>query len=750
MLQKRPPQRQEPAAEPTLFEVAGDVFGIIRRQRQIFIVFLCCSVLLGALYLFLTPKHYTATAQLIIDTHKVQVLGERQSIVGDNANVNSVQTEIEVIKSSKVIGAVIKLLHLDDDPEFVGHDDSLLSRVTAAVFGRSDEQKESHDDLERIAAANVAGNLLVARIGTTYVISISFRSLDRGKAARIANAVADAYIQDELDAKYEITRRAGAWLQDRINELRTEAAAAERAVADFDQKHHIIDTGGKLMNEQQLAEVNSQLILAHAATAEAKARLDRVDEVLAQPVQSASIADALNNQIIVKLRTEYLEMAGTEAIWSRRYGPNHLAVINLRTQMEQLRRNISDEMQKIQESYKSDYEIALTREHALQNSLANAVINTQSTNQAQIEAHELESSAGTYRTLYNTFLQRYMEAVQQESFPITEARVITPATLPFAPSDPKTLLVLLVTALGGVFLSLGVAVVREGTDRVFRETAQIENILQMNCLATLPMIKAPARDGLKRNPNSVGKDMNSVKADDPILNFAVDSPLSQFTEALRSVKLAVDLNGILQTKKIIGFTSTFPNEGKTTVSTNFARLLAHSGSRAILIDADLRNPSLSNHLAPKAKSGLVDVLANRCLETDVQLIDQGTGLIFMPTGQTSKIVHTAELLSSDKMKKLIERLNESFDYIILDLPPLTPIVDVRMTASFVDSYVLVIEWGRTGIPAVERATASAREVHDRILGAVLNKANPRLLARYDSYRSLAYGRKYNSRYGYIE
>ena len=266
-----------------------------------------------------------------------------------------------------------------------------------------------------------------------------------------------------------------------------------------------------------------------------------------------------------------------------------------------------------------------------------------------------------------------MEAVQQESFPITEARVITPATLPFAPSDPKTLLVLLVTALGGVFLSLGVAVVREGTDRVFRETAQIENILQMNCLATLPMIKAPARDGLKRNPNSVGKDMNSVKADDPILNFAVDSPLSQFTEALRSVKLAVDLNGILQTKKIIGFTSTFPNEGKTTVSTNFARLLAHSGSRAILIDADLRNPSLSNHLAPKAKSGLVDVLANRCLETDVQLIDQGTGLIFMPTGQTSKIVHTAELLSSDKMKKLIERLDESSitsSWICRRLPPL--------------------------------------------------------------------------------
>ncbi len=163
-----------------------------------------------------------------------------------------------------------------------------------------------------------------------------------------------------------MTRRAGVWLQERINELRTQASAAERAVADFDQKNHIVATNGKLMNEQQLSELNSQLILAHAATAEAKARLDRVDEVLAQPIQDASIADALNNQIIVKLRTEYLEMAGQVAIWSKRYGPNHLAVVNLRTQMDQLRRNMNDEMQKIEESYKSDYEIALTREHSLE------------------------------------------------------------------------------------------------------------------------------------------------------------------------------------------------------------------------------------------------------------------------------------------------------------------------------------------------------------------------------------------------
>ncbi len=552
MLQKRPPLRQGRASEPTLFDVVGDILGIVRRQRQIFIVFLCCSVLLGLLYLYVAPKHYTATTELILDTHKVQVLGEK-SIVADTVDFDTVQTEIEIIKSARVVDAVIRQLHLGRDPEFVGPSDGLISRFTTAIFGKSDQRTEmSAEDIERVAAANFAGKLVVARIGTTYVISISFKSLDPVKATRIANAVADAYIQDELDAKYEVTRRAGVWLQERINELRTQASAAERAVADFDQKNHIVAENGKLMNEQQLAELNSQLILAHAATAEAKARLDRVDEVLAQPVQDASVADALNNQIIVKLRTEYLEMAGQVAIWSKRYGPNHLAVVNLRTQMEQLRQNMNDEMQKIEESYKSDYEIALTRERSLQNSLTNAVIDTQSTNHAQIEAHELESSANTYRTLYNAFLQRYMEAVQQESFPITDARVITAATQPFGPSDPNKILVLLSATLGGLFLSLGVAAVREGTDRVFRETAQIETILQMNCLATLPTVKPGARDGLPKrdiNSTSTRKSANSVNADDPILNFAVDSPLSQFTEALRSVKVAVDLNGILQTKK---------------------------------------------------------------------------------------------------------------------------------------------------------------------------------------------------------
>src|SRR5262249_35270736 len=155
---------------------------------------------------------------------------------------------------------------------------------------------------------------------------------------------------------------------------------------------------GKLMNEQQLSEVNSQLILARAATAEAKARLDRIRQVMSQDIPDASVADALKSQVIVKLREQFLELAGRAAMWSKKYGPEHLAAITLRNQMAEIRRNIADEMEKIAETYKSDYEIALTREQSIEKSLDNTVAQTRITNQAQVHLRELESAAQTSRT----------------------------------------------------------------------------------------------------------------------------------------------------------------------------------------------------------------------------------------------------------------------------------------------------------------------------------------------------------------
>ena len=281
------------------------------------------------------------------------------------------------------------------------------------------------------------------------------------RAAQIANAVADAYVVDALEAKYQATRRAAAWLQDRMTELRQQASTSERAVVDFKAKNNIVDTGGRLMNEQQLAELNSALILARAGTAEAQARMDRVNQILqaegrnAAFQDTATVTDSLHDDVITRLRQQYLDLSSREADWSSRYGANHLAAVNLRNQMREIRRSIDDELHRIAETYKSDYEIAKSREDAVQKGLDDIVSQSNVTNQAQITLHELDSSAQSYRALADNFLQQYMQSVQQQSFPITESRLITKASPPLKKSSPKTLLVLAISAAGGMVLAFG-------------------------------------------------------------------------------------------------------------------------------------------------------------------------------------------------------------------------------------------------------------------------------------------------------
>ena len=343
---------------------------------------------------------------------------------------------------------------------------------------------KSQFELQRRAAETFEKRLAIKRVGLAYVIEISFRADKPERAAQIANAVADAYITDQLSAKFQATQRTGVWLQDRIRELRDQATTAERAVVDFKTKNNIVDTGGRLMNEQQLSEVNTQYISAQKKTAEAKSRYDRIQQIITTGGEpDGTVTDTLKNDVIIKLRMQYLELRDRAADWANRYGATHIAVVNLRNQMEQLRQSIVDELNRIAQTYKSDYDIAKQDEESIRKGLSQAVSQSQTTNQAQVQLRDLQSSALTARTLYDNFLQRYMEAVQQESFPITEARVITAATAPLKASHPKVTIILSLSALVGHALGLGIGRLRDMSDRVFRTGEQIEDVLQTACLS---------------------------------------------------------------------------------------------------------------------------------------------------------------------------------------------------------------------------------------------------------------------------
>jgi succinoglycan biosynthesis transport protein ExoP len=730
--------------------------GFIRRQFPVVLFVALLTFGVGLAYVSTTPPRYTGEAKLIIDTRRLQQF--QQPALGEvPVDSAAVESQIEILRSENIALSVIKDHHLTDDSEFVGPSGGLIGTTVSYVsrLFASDDPRSEFDPTRR-ALAVFLSRLTVKRINLTYVIDIAFESRSPERAAQIANAVADAYIVDQLEVKYQTTRRAASWLQDRLQELRGQASTADRAAVDFKAKNNIVETGGRLMNEQQLVEVNSALVQAHAQTAEAKARLDRIEEITRgdipdeKVVSSGSVTDALANQVIVHLRERYLDYATREAEWSARYGRNHLAAVNLRNQMHEIRNAIFDELKRIAETYRNAYEIALTRENSVQKSLSQIVSESQTTNQAQVVLRELESSAQTYRALYDTFLQRYMESVQQQSFPITEARTIAEASPPGGKSYPKTLRDLALAAGGGLLLGLGLAMFRELSDRGFRTSGQIEKELQTDCIAVVPLVKS-GKQGAARQKTSVEKapaGSRTLVCTDSMLSYVIDSPFSRFAESIRSIKLAVDVAAGTKSSKVLGLTSSIPNEGKSTIATAFAQLTARGGARVVLVDGDLRNPTLSRRLAPTANLGILDVITGKAELDDVIWTDPSTNLAFLPAVVKSRVAHTNEILASETVKELFEKLRGNYDYVVVDLSPLAPVVDVRATTAFVDSYLLIVEWGRTNINVVEHALNSARSVYGNLLGIVLNKANIGQLSGYDGYDHY-YNRHY-ARYGYSD
>jgi succinoglycan biosynthesis transport protein ExoP len=750
---------EEASAPASMSALIDQLTGLVRRQYQVFLIGPAVVVALGVAYLLVAPAQYTATATLLIDSSTLRVLQNQLQPQGDiPLDTLQVGSQVEILASRKIGLAVIRDLNLADDPDFVETGSGISSLLSRATFNAS-----SKADRERRALDEFLSHRSISRVDRTYALNISYTSRNPVVAAKVANAIAEAYIDDQLGAKDQTISRASAWLQDRINELKAKVTSADRLVLEFKEKNNIVDFGGasgttsagassRLIGEQQLFELNSQLATARGATSEAKARLDRIELVRKMDVGEAAVADSLKNEVITRLRNQYLDLSAREASLSERYGSDHQAAINLRNQMEELRRNIGAELGRIAASYQSDYEIAKTRQENLERALASLVSEGQVTNRDRLGLAELESSAKIYHTIYNNFLQRYMEAIQHQSFPITDARVISSAATPTRKSKPIASLVLAIAATMGIIASVGVAILREAIDGVFRTRRQAEQALRVKCLSVIPLATPQAFPTLAPQRSIVGKTgpqdapqsepkqeaNESVPPDtpryafvDPLKRRAVDDPISVFTEAFRAIKVTAQIQAAVRDNKVIGVTSTLPNEGKSTVACNLAALMADAGKRVILIDADLRNPTLARSLTPRPTAGWIELLAAKIDLSQAIGQEPTTGLTFLPLLSKEQPIHSDEILSSQAFRNLIDQLRQRYDYVIVDLPPIAPVVDVRAIVPVIDSFVFVVEWGSTSINAVRRHLMGEPELHDRLLGVVLNKANLKVLERFE-------------------
>jgi capsular exopolysaccharide synthesis family protein len=434
----------------------------------------------------------------------------------------------------------------------------------------------------------------------------------------------------------------------------------------------------------------------------------------------------LSNPVITKLRQQFLDDQNKESEWSSRYGPDHVAARNLRAEMAALQRAIWDEISRIAESYKSELQIAKSQEDSIDKRMNEVFQNSAKTRQSQVHLRELETAANSYRGIYETFLSRFTQSVQQQSFPSTEARVVTMASAPRAPSSPKVVLTLALATMCGLGLGLVSAFAREQLSRQIHTRAQLEKLLGTSCLAVLPAFTTRKSAVSKLLPDDTGA----------LRQITEVGPFSATAEALRYIKVAIDLHPT--GGKIIGIVSALPGEGKTTVAAGFAAFTARGGARTLLIDADMRNPTMTRMLGYNNAPGLINMITEKSGLDDLTINDSKFKFDFVPSSTRIKPSNSADILNSPAMKDILKAAAAEYDYILVDLPPILPVVDVKAVAHLFDAFVLVVEWGSTSSDEIVKAVGASPLLSERLLGAVLNKADEAVMRRFEGYSDRRY------------
>lgn len=727
------------------------LIGLLWRRKMLILGAVVLGTGLAVLAVRNMTPIYEAEARIVLEPARANIAGGSvESVVkGLSPDIYTFETEAEVIMSRSLAVQVVDRLDLTRNPLFnpaLRHEekglfDSLRDLIPdswLAVFRSSEEPEEAGAPEEELSpeqleaqlrdeiADNFARNLYVDTATRSRVLFIHYSSRDPRMAALAANTAADVYILDQLNAKYEAAERANAWLSDRVNELRQRVETSSKALEDYRRQAGIV--GGSDAFTQQLAQLNTELIGARNEYAETKARYDQVQVLLASPDGIETAAAVLESPLIQRLREQETEVVRKIAELKTQVREEHPKMQLAVSELEDLRAKIGTEVRKIVTNLGNELEIARVRVGNLETEVSRLSSRINEQNQVEITVRELQAVADTDRELYETVLARFKEIdVQQRDIIQPDARVISYATVPDRPSRPNKKLIVTAAFLISTILGLALAFLREHLDLGFRTLEQLEAVVGMPTIALIPRI---------------GRAAGKVAAGD----FVLEKPNSAFAESLRTLRTALLLSNVDRPPKIVLFTSAIPGEGKTLTALATARAAAKSGQRVLLLDCDLRKPSLHEILGARNDIGLVQYLAHERSVEDIVQLDFKSGMHYILSGP--QVPNPSDVLASDQMRGLFRALAEIYDLILVDSPPALAVSDALVLARMADVTIFLVQWERTRREAAAAAVKRLRETGATIAGLVLTQVDMRKHDRY-YHRETAYYHQGYSKY-YVE
>lgn len=710
----------EDSAHPKLVRVAAladfrEFFLLIRRKLPLLVTTtaLATSCALG---LSLTlPQEYKASSMIIIDPRRTQITEIQDVVTGLNAMDNeTVRSEINILKSRAIVNRVMAA---EGVIEGINEDREARAQSLSASAMRAIRKQEApprfsmatQDEQTRLAD-HILSNMSVFNDSRSYTITISYQAGSPELAAKIANAFADGYIMEQIEGKYAAAERADQWLMGRIDEMRSQVEKAERAVEEFKIAHDLIgvDDASGTITRQQLIEVNRQLLEARASQAEILARLQSTEKILREKGNIAAATMVLSSPLIQSLQSQEAEVRRREAELASRYGERHPSMMNARAQLADIRLKISEEVDKIMLSMRNEADAAEARIASLQRELNRLEGTSGRSNQDMVTLRQLEREAAAQRTLYESFLERSKQISEQRDLQTSDARVIAYAVPPRLPFFPRKSLFGVVGILLGGLIGLIIVLIAEYFDRGFRSMNEIEQIAQVPCIGMIPVLR-------QKNSRAQAK-------------YILDKPLSAYAEALRTVHTAVHFINAENPAKIVMVTSSVPHEGKTTLTLGLGRLMARTGQKVLIIDADLRHPRLHDILRMDNKNAhLAGVLQGTATVAEAIQKDE-SGADILPGRSTG---HSPQnLLGSPQMQTLLNKLRPKYDLILLDTPPVLAVADVARLAHMVDASIYAVKWGDTPYDVVLHGLKLIKTFKIQLAGVVLTQVNLKKQSKY--------------------
>jgi polysaccharide biosynthesis transport protein len=706
------------------------------RQWKLIIGVFSTVLIIGSVYTARQIPLYTATADVLLDPRKEKVAGPDAFLADNGPDYAMIESQMAIIRSTVFLRRVVEKEHLVSDPEFGSGPSQGAPNAAdeARQAGAKNDENISADVARSIGALKGAVSVkggAQAQLAVSYLLTISVTSKDPARAARLANAVADAFVVDKLEARYEAARRASAWLNDRLVELRNQLRVSEEAVAKFREEHGLIQSAGNAtLNQQQLTDLNAKLVTARADAAEKKARVDLLASIEAKGGNIQSLPDIEKYGAMASLREQEGRISQQEVELLTRYGNTHPLVVNIRAQHRDIERAIAGETQRVAASIKNEYELARARVAALQRSLQEVSGQTSADDATAVRLRELERTAAVNKTLFEDFLQRSKITEEQSKFEAREARVISPAVDGWLSYPPKSRF-MAVTLLLGLMLGVGGALAKEMLDAGFTTAKQVEDLLELPVLSSVTRMQ--------------GRDLRLDGKAVPLPLYPALKPSSRYGEAIRSLRAGIQMADVDNPPKVIQITSSIPGEGKTTVAISFAASAAAAGVRVLFIDADLRRASASNVLGLEKERGLVDLLIGQGDVGSYIRLHKATKFWSLPAG--SKTQNPSDLLNSDRMKSLMESFRKTFDLIVIDTPPAGPVIDPIVVSQLSDKVVFIVRWASTTRETVKRSIEQLSG-HRKVAGIAFNMVNERRARKYGKHAYANYygSRKYNQYY----